>query len=74
MTGKRTLRGRGALQVRDLRCLEDGGKRGGALVSNIVVVETAGEEEWRVASVSTGVDISERLGQRRTPVRSQSST
>ena len=57
MTGKRTLRGRGALQVRDLRCLEDGGKRGGALVSNIVVVETAGEKEWRVASVSTGVDI-----------------
>ena len=34
------VRGRGALELGDLRLLEDGGERGGALVSNLVVVET----------------------------------
>ena len=34
----------GALQMGDLRLLEDGSERGGALVSDGVVVETAGQE------------------------------
>ena len=35
--------GGGALQVGDLRLLEDGGERGGALGPDVVVVETADE-------------------------------
>ena len=35
------VRGRGALELGDLRLLEDGGERGGALVSDVVVAETA---------------------------------
>ena len=39
-TKKQTLWGGGAPQVGDLRLLEDGSERGGALVSDLVVVET----------------------------------
>ena len=43
LTQKRTLAGGGALQVGDLRLLEDGGERGGALVSDAVVSQTTSE-------------------------------
>jgi hypothetical protein len=42
LTEKRTLRGGGALQGGDLRLLEDGSERSGALVSDAVPRETAG--------------------------------
>ena len=35
--------GGGALQVGDLRLLEDGSKRGGALVSDLILSETVSE-------------------------------
>ena len=40
--------GAGALQLLDLRLLEDGGERGGALGSDVVAPETAseGQERW----------------------------
>ena len=41
LTRKRTLWGGGALEVGDLRLLEDGSERGGALVPNSVAKETA---------------------------------
>ena len=59
MTGKRTLWGGGALQVGDLRLLEDGGERGGALVSDVVASETASEGwggDGERVGVSMGVD------------------
>ena len=60
LTRKQTHCGGGAPQVGDLRLLEDGYKRGGALGSDVVVEETADEGRSRdvekVASVSTGVD------------------
>ena len=34
------VRGCGALELGDLRLFEDGGERGGALVSDVVVLET----------------------------------
>ena len=43
LTRKRTLWGGGALEIGDLRLLEDGGERSGALSSNVVVSETASE-------------------------------
>eukprot|EP00964_Phaeocystis_antarctica_P012336 scaffold6811_cov55-Phaeocystis_antarctica.AAC.2 len=43
LTRRRTLRGGGALEVGDLRLLEDGGERRGALGSDAVVCETASE-------------------------------
>jgi len=43
MTQKETLWGGGARQVGDLRQLEDGSERGGALGSDIVVFETESE-------------------------------
>ena len=43
MTQKQTLWGGSAPQVGDLRLLEDGHERGGALVSDVVVEETASE-------------------------------
>ena len=43
LTEKRTLRGGGALQLLDLRLFEDGGERGGALVSNVVGRDTASD-------------------------------
>ena len=39
--GKQILLGGGARQLGDLRLLEDGGERGGALVSDVVALETA---------------------------------
>ena len=38
---KVNTRGGGALQMGDLRLLEDGSERGGALVSDVVATETA---------------------------------
>ena len=60
LTRKRTLcMWGGALQVGDLSLLEDGGERGGALVSDPVPSETASEGRSGNgvrASVSTGAD------------------
>ena len=42
-TQKQTLRGGGALEVGDLRLIEDGSKRSGALGSDAVACETASE-------------------------------
>ena len=58
-TRANTASGGGAPQVGDLRLLEDGGERGGALVSDMVVVETAGEERSEYGErvgVSMGID------------------
>ena len=69
-----TLWDSGAPQVGDLRLFEDGSKRGGTLVSNAVAAETAKQGDGERASVATGVDRKANAwGQRRTPVRSQSS-
>ena len=43
LTRKRTLWGSGALEVIDLRLLEDGGERSGALGSDFIVPESASE-------------------------------
>ena len=43
MTQKQTLWGGSAPQVGDLRLLEDGGERGGALGPDVVTFETASE-------------------------------
>ena len=59
LTEKRTLSGGGALEVGDHRLLEDGCERGGALVSDVVVADTAGEgrrEDGERAAVSKGAD------------------
>eukprot|EP00964_Phaeocystis_antarctica_P012328 scaffold6809_cov56-Phaeocystis_antarctica.AAC.2 len=56
-----TFGGGGALEVGDLRLLESGSERGGALVSDLILSETV-SEWWRgdvvreQASVSTGAD------------------
>jgi hypothetical protein len=58
-TGKRTLWGGGAPQLGDLRLLEDGGERGGALVSDMVGPQTVSEEQsgdGEEVGVSMGVD------------------
>ena len=48
LTQKRILRGGGALEIGDLRLLEDGSERGGALGSDPgFVVETMSEEGGR---------------------------
>ena len=54
---KRTLWGSSALEMGDHRLLEEGSERGGALVSDHVVLETAarGGDGERVG-VSTGAD------------------
>jgi hypothetical protein len=44
-TRANTASGGGAPQVGDLRLLEDGGERGGALVSDPVVPQTVSEEQ-----------------------------
>ena len=46
LTRKQTLGGRGALEVDDLRLVEDGSKRSGALSSDVVEAETASEVMW----------------------------
>ena len=43
MTRKQTLWGSGALQIGDLRLVEDGSQRSGALGSDVVAFETASE-------------------------------
>ena len=59
LTQKRTLRGGGALEIGDLRLLENSSERGGALGSDLVESETV-SEEWggggERASVSMGAD------------------
>ena len=53
------VRGCGALELGDLRLFEDGGERGGALVSDEVALETA-KEGWsgdgERAGVAAGAD------------------
>jgi hypothetical protein len=44
-TRANTASGGGAPQVGDLCLLEDGGERGGALVSDVVVPQTVSEEQ-----------------------------
>ena len=59
LTQKRTLWGGGALQLLDLRLLEDGGERGKALDSDVVPPETASEGQDRNGErvgVSMGAD------------------
>jgi hypothetical protein len=56
-TKANTLWGDGAPEVLDLRLLEDGGERGGALDSDVVCIETVGEgrsEDGKRAAVSRG--------------------
>jgi hypothetical protein len=53
---KRTLWGSSALEMGDLRLLEDGSERGGALVSDYVVSETA-SEGWGGDSERVGVSM-----------------
>ena len=43
LTRKRTLWGGGALEIGDLRLLEDGSERSDALVSDAIASETASE-------------------------------
>ena len=59
LTRKRTLLGGGAPQGGNLCLLEDGSERGGALVSDLVAADTAGEErsvDGEKAVVSRGAD------------------
>ena len=59
LTQKRTLWGGGALQLLDLRLLEDGGERGGALGSDVVACHAASEGpegNGERVGVSTGAD------------------
>jgi hypothetical protein len=53
---KRTLWGSSALEMGDHRLLEDGSERGGALVSDQVVSETA-SEGWGGDSERVGVSM-----------------
>ena len=72
LTQKRTLWGGGALQLLDLRLLEDGGECASALVSNVVGRNTASEGQdgnGERVGVSMGADTkANALGRRRTPV------
>ena len=57
LTPKRTLVGSGALELGDSRLFEDCTKRGGALVSDEVVPETASKgRRGAVREMSTGAD------------------
>ena len=57
LTPKRTLVGSGALELGDSRLFEDCTKRGGALVSDEVVPETASKgRRGAVPEMSTGAD------------------
>ena len=73
LTQKRTLWGGGALQLLDLRLLEDGGERGGALGSDIVGRDAASTRgrmgTVKRVGVSTGADTTLRW-LRRTQARS----
>ena len=69
------LWGGGAPEVGDHCLLEDGSERGGALDSDVVVAETAGEgrgKDGERAAVSRGADRrANTLGRRRTRARSR---
>ena len=54
LTRKRTLGAGGAPEVSDLRLLEDGSERGGALASDVIVPQTA-RDRLGQARVSTGL-------------------
>ena len=60
LTQKQIQSGGGAPQVGDLRLLEDGGEREGALSPDVVSLETTDERRSgdgeRVASMATGAD------------------
>ena len=59
LTRKRTLWAGGALEIGDLRLLEDGSERSDALVSDLIQLKTASKERGGNggrASVSTGAD------------------
>ena len=68
LTPKRTLVGSGALELGDSRLFEDCTKRGGALVSDEVVPETASKgRRGAVREMSTGADTNANtIGRRRT--------
>ena len=70
VTQKRTPLGDGALEVGDHSLLEDGRERGGALVSDAVVPNTASEGwhgDGEREGVSMGADTkANTMGQRRT--------
>jgi hypothetical protein len=70
LTRNQTLSGGGALELGDLRLLEDGSERGSALVSDVVVFETASEGwggDGEKLGVSMGIDKkANTLGRRRT--------
>ena len=56
---KANTRGGGALELGDSRLFEDGSERGGALVSDVVAAETAGEGQdgtGERVGVSMGAD------------------
>ena len=62
LTQKQTLSGGGAPEVGDLHLVEDGSERSGALVSNVVVSETASDGNGEKVSVSMGVDTEASTG------------
>ena len=70
LTRKRTLLGGGTLELLDLRLFEDGGECGGALGSDVVVLNTASEGQegnGKRVGVSMGVDTkANTTGRRRT--------
>ena len=60
LTGNQILRGGGALEVGDLRLVEDSSERGGTSVSDVVLPETASEGQdgnGERVGVSMGADI-----------------
>ena len=59
LTGNQILRGGGALEVGDLRLVEDSSERGGTSVSDVVLPETASEGQdgnGERVGVSMGAD------------------
>ena len=76
-TKANTRRG-GALELGDSRLFEDGSERGGALIFDVVLLETVNErrdEDGETAGVSRGADMKANAsGRRRTPARSRSSS
>ena len=70
LTRKQTLWGGGALQIGDLRLVEDGSQRSGALGFDAVAFETASEGQdgnGERVGVSMGADTkANALGRRRT--------
>ena len=70
LTQKQTLWGGGALEVGDLRLVEDGSQRSGTLGSDVVASETASEGQngnGECVGVSMGADTkANALGQQRT--------